>query len=151
MKVKRLFDLTVVIMAAAMVCAAVLMLSGTAYAAEHTHDGVTFQPWNSDNSLPTDRDEKYYLTKDVILSKFWEPPKGTINLCLNGHGIILKGNKTLFMLMIVMVMFILIYTTAETRRIIILPLRAAQGLRRTSAIRMIRGANQVSPVDILPV
>ena len=94
MKVKRLFDLTVVIMAAAIVCAVVLMLSGTAYAAEHTHDGVTFQPWNSDNSLPTDRDEKYYLTKDVILSKFWEPPKGTINLCLNGHGIILKGNKS---------------------------------------------------------
>ena len=94
MKVKRLFDLTVVIMAVAIVCAVVLMLSGTAYAAEHTHDGVTFQPWNSDNSLPTDRDEKYYLTKDVILSKFWEPPKGTINLCLNGHGIILKGNKS---------------------------------------------------------
>ncbi len=73
------------------------LLPATSLAAgtdEHnTHDGITFEPWESDNSLP-DTPGSYYLTKDVILTQdnpTWNVPEGTVNLCLNGHGIIGYG------------------------------------------------------------
>ncbi len=52
----------------------------------HTHDGVTFEPWDSDNSLPA-KCGNWYLTKDVTLTKTWDAPASTTNLCLNGHVI----------------------------------------------------------------
>ena len=57
----------------------------------HEHDGITFEKWTSDNSLPTEAGN-YVLTSDVILSNTWNAPSGTTNLCLNGHGILLTGN-----------------------------------------------------------
>ena len=51
----------------------------------HTHDGVSFQPWTSTDSLPTESGS-YYLTQNVTLSETWTVP-GTNNLCLNGHSI----------------------------------------------------------------
>ena len=56
----------------------------------HTHDGITFEPWTSTDSLPTTAGN-YYLTGDVALSSTWTVPGGTTNLCLNGHGIIRTG------------------------------------------------------------
>lgn len=52
----------------------------------HTHDGITFQPWDKTNSLPTAAGS-YYLIKDVTISEGWEPPRGETDLCLNGHEI----------------------------------------------------------------
>ena len=67
-----------------------LMPATTLAADEHnTHDGITFEPWESDNSLPSEPGS-YYLTKDVILTvsnPIWSVPMGTVNLCLNGYGI----------------------------------------------------------------
>ena len=57
----------------------------------HEHDGITFEKWTSDNSLPTEAGN-YVLTSDVTLSGTWNVPSGTTNLCLNGHGILLSGN-----------------------------------------------------------
>lgn len=45
----------------------------------------TFQAWESDNKLP-DKEGRYYLTKDVVISETWQPADGTV-LCLNGKTI----------------------------------------------------------------
>ena len=50
----------------------------------HTHEGVEFLPWGSDNSLPSSG--SYYLTKDVTLPGSWTCG-GTVDLCLNGHTV----------------------------------------------------------------
>ena len=52
----------------------------------HGHDGMIFEPWNSDSSLP-DSGGDYYLTRDVALSDTWTWSAGTLNLCLNGHTV----------------------------------------------------------------
>ena len=60
----------------------------------HTHDGITFKPWTSTDSLPI-TDGNYYLTEDVTMSKTWEVgEKITITLCLNGHGITANHNDS---------------------------------------------------------
>ena len=45
------------------------------------------------NSLPVDGPASYYLTQDVELTKTWEP-NAYITLCLNGHSITMKGDKS---------------------------------------------------------
>ena len=55
-------------------------------APSHTHDGITFQPWVSETSLPTRGN--YYLTSDVTLTGTWKIEHREIHLCLNGHSII---------------------------------------------------------------
>lgn len=57
----------------------------------HVHDGITFTPWSSTNSLPGTAGN-YYLSGDVSISSTWSVPSGTTNLCLNGHGIRMTGS-----------------------------------------------------------
>lgn len=65
-----------------------LVCCGAAAAETPIHvDGTTFQPWESDNSLPTIDGSSYYLTHDVDLIDTWTISSGTINLCLNGYVI----------------------------------------------------------------
>ena len=45
----------------------------------------SFRAWESDNKLP-DKEGRYYLTKDVVISETWQPADGTV-LCLNGKTI----------------------------------------------------------------
>ena len=64
-----------------------------------TVDGITFQPWEKNNKLPSSSDltdgvGSFYLTSDVTYSSYWNPPKGTINLCLNGHVINYTGTSS---------------------------------------------------------
>ena len=59
---------------------------------QHTHDDITFTPWESATSLPTVAGS-YYLTADVTLTSTWEVPNGVTNLCLNGYGIILGSYR----------------------------------------------------------
>ena len=60
---------------------------------------VDFEPWNSDNSLPTSTG-KYYLTKNVTLSAE-QPITGDVTLCLNGYkieaasGVTVNGTLTI--------------------------------------------------------
>ena len=59
---------------------------GAADIGDHkTHADVTFQPWTSGNSLPTEGN--YYLTQNVVLSK---TTVLTGTLCLNGYSISVK-------------------------------------------------------------
>ena len=61
----------------------------------HTHNGVTFDPWTSTDSLPASGD--YYLTADVTVSSMTVIHDGsTLNLCLNGHSILMTGNDGVF-------------------------------------------------------
>ena len=53
--------------------------------AEDADASKTFQAWESDNKLP-DKEGRYYLTKDVVISETWQPADGTV-LCLNGKTI----------------------------------------------------------------
>ena len=60
----------------------------------HFHDGVTFQPWNEDDSLPADDGYYYYLTKDVTLrNTAIIHVLSRMNLCLNGHSITITGTS----------------------------------------------------------
>lgn len=52
----------------------------------HTHDGVDFTAWESNNSLP-ETAGCYYLTQNVNLTGKWEVPGGETYLCLNGMTI----------------------------------------------------------------
>ncbi|MBR6029071.1 MAG: InlB B-repeat-containing protein [Clostridia bacterium] len=52
----------------------------------HQHDGITFEYWNGDGSLPTSAGS-YCLTRDVTLPDTWTWSGGMLNLCLNGHSI----------------------------------------------------------------
>ena len=52
----------------------------------HTHDGITFEPWTSTNSLPSTAGN-YYLTQDLTIYSEWRAPAGTTRICLNGHKI----------------------------------------------------------------
>ena len=58
----------------------------TAYAEDHTYDGITFDPWTSNNSLPATAGS-YFLENNVTLTSKWNVPAGTVNLCLNGKKI----------------------------------------------------------------
>ena len=59
---------------------------GAADIGDHTtHADVTFQPWTSGNSLPTEGN--YYLTQNVVLNK---TTVLTGTLCLNGYSISVK-------------------------------------------------------------
>ena len=55
------------------------------HTAEDADVSKTFQAWESDNKLP-DKEGRYYLTKDVVISETWQPADGTV-LCLNGKTI----------------------------------------------------------------
>ena len=61
----------------------------------HGHDDIFFVEWTSTNSLPTTAGN-YYLTDDVTISSSWNVPSGTTELCLNGHGIKMTGNGSVF-------------------------------------------------------
>ncbi|MBR5973956.1 MAG: InlB B-repeat-containing protein [Clostridiales bacterium] len=50
----------------------------------HVHDGITFETWDSGDSLPT-TPGNYVLAQDVTLTHAWTWQSGTLNLCLNGH------------------------------------------------------------------
>ncbi|MBQ1602151.1 MAG: InlB B-repeat-containing protein, partial [Ruminococcus sp.] len=52
----------------------------------HTHDGITFEPWTSTNSMPSTAGN-YYLTQDLTIHSEWRAPEGTTRICLNGHKI----------------------------------------------------------------
>lgn len=59
----------------------------------HQHDGITFEKWTSDNSLPTEAGN-YVLTSDVTLSGTWTV-SSNIRLCLNGKGITKNGGNVI--------------------------------------------------------
>ena len=67
----------------------------------HTHNigegesarTVTFTPWTSADSLPTEAGS-YYLTQDVTIGSTWDVPTGTVNLCLDGHGVRYTGSTS---------------------------------------------------------
>lgn len=63
-------------------------MSNPAYAGtkEHSHNDIQFDPWTSENELPSEPGN-YYLKNDVVLEEMWTTPEGTINLCLDGHVI----------------------------------------------------------------
>ena len=61
--------------------------------AAQTHDGITFEPWESTTSLPTSG--SYYLTDDVTVSSTTDV-SDTLNLCLNGHSVLMTGNAGVF-------------------------------------------------------
>ena len=63
----------------------------------HQHDGITFEKWTSDNSLPTEAGN-YVLTSDVTLSGTWTVPAGETNLCLAGHTIRQSGSGSVILL-----------------------------------------------------
>ena len=57
----------------------------------HTHEGWT----HLEDSLP-DTEGNYYLTKDISMSsENWIVPLGEINLCLNGHSIIMNTTESI--------------------------------------------------------
>ena len=58
----------------------------------HTHDEITFAPWESTDSLPADAGS-YVLTDDVTVSATWAVPAGETNLCLNGKTINANGGN----------------------------------------------------------
>ena len=62
---------------------------------KHIVDGVIFEPWTNNVSLPTTVGN-YYLDADVIISSTWNVPAGATptNLDLNGHVIELADGKT---------------------------------------------------------
>ena len=62
-------------------------------AVAHTHDNITFQPWSSNNNLPASGN--YYLTGNVTVSST-TTVSGTLNLCLNGYGILQTGNYRVY-------------------------------------------------------
>lgn len=60
-----------------------------AQSAAHKHDDVTFEPWESNNSLPTESGN-YFLKEDVTLTNPypWTVGAGkSVKLCLNGHSV----------------------------------------------------------------
>lgn len=63
----------------------------------HQHDGITFDKWTSDNSLPTAAGN-YVLTSDVTLSGTWTVPEGETNLCLAGYTIRQSGSGSVILL-----------------------------------------------------
>ncbi|MEE0857170.1 MAG: hypothetical protein U0L58_07740 [Ruminococcus sp.] len=63
----------------------------------HEHDGITFEKWTSDNSLPTEAGN-YVLTSDVTLSGTWTVPEGETNLCLAGYTIRQSGSGSVILL-----------------------------------------------------
>ena len=64
---------------------------------QHQHDGITFDKWTSDNSLPTEAGN-YVLTSDVTLSGTWTVPAGETNLCLAGYTIRQSGSGSVIQL-----------------------------------------------------
>ena len=60
---------------------------------EHIVDGVIFEPWEDDDSLP-ETAGNYYLATDVEISSTWDVPTGATptNLDLNGH--VIKADTT---------------------------------------------------------
>ncbi len=52
----------------------------------HIHDGITYEPWTSTNSMPSTAGN-YYLTQDLTIHSEWRAPEGTTRICLNGHKI----------------------------------------------------------------
>ena len=64
---------------------------------QHQHDGITFDKWTSDNSLPTEAGN-YVLTSDVTLSGTWTVPEGETNLCLAGYTIRQSGSGSVILL-----------------------------------------------------
>lgn len=74
-------------------------VTGTERVTAHVHDmsencgneqALTFTEWSNPDAMP-DTPGNYYLTTDVTIPegqyKRWIVPKGTTNLCLNGHTI----------------------------------------------------------------
>ena len=59
--------------------------------ASHTHNDVTFAPWEDTTSLPASG--SYYLTADVTLDEYVMIEE-TLDLCLNGHTVTLAGDDT---------------------------------------------------------
>ena len=57
----------------------------------HTHNDITFEPWESTTTLPDSG--SYYLTADVTLTEF-VMIEDTLDLCLNGHNVTLAGENT---------------------------------------------------------
>ncbi|MBQ6420441.1 MAG: leucine-rich repeat protein, partial [Clostridia bacterium] len=62
-------------------------------AEEIVHDGITFQPWRSTDSLPNSGN--YYLTGDVAVANR-TVPNGTLNLDLNGYTVTMSGSDAIF-------------------------------------------------------
>ena len=60
------------------------------FADGHTHDEVTFEPWENPFELPNSGN--YYLATDVEVGSTWKPSNNT-RLCLNGHGIRMTGTN----------------------------------------------------------
>ena len=63
--------------------------NGSALCAGCAHTDVAYEAWESETTLPTSGN--YYLTKDVTLSAQTRV-SGTLNLCLNGHTVSIKGD-----------------------------------------------------------
>ena len=82
-------------------------LCGTSHTCANTQDSEhTFTEWTdalaqerygagstAANSLPVNGPASYYLTQDVELTETWKPD-AYITLCLNGHSITMKGDRS---------------------------------------------------------
>lgn len=79
-----------ILLTLAMVVTMMPAMSMSAFANEsHEHDGVTFEAWTANDSLPSDAGN-YYLTENVTLTQNAKITK-MINICLNGKVIYLNG------------------------------------------------------------
>ena len=61
----------------------------------HSHDGITFDKWNSTDALPTSGD--YYLANDIVINKGNSDITLTDNLrlCLNGKTVTIISNSSI--------------------------------------------------------
>lgn len=62
---------------------------------DSSHADITWQAWTSATSLPT-TSGKYYLTKDVTVTKETNLPSEILYICLNGHTITATNNSRIF-------------------------------------------------------
>ena len=62
------------------------------YIQVHEHNNIDFTAWTSTTSLPTVAGN-YYLTENVMLGNTWTTPTGLVNLCLNGHNIVISSTQ----------------------------------------------------------
>ena len=67
-----------------------ILIGGPETPAHADHDGISFEPWSSTDSLPG-TEGSYYLANDVTISSTWNVPAGETHLCLCGHNIIRTG------------------------------------------------------------
>ncbi len=69
-------------------CSIFTPVTAKAEGGTHTHNGITFQPWTSTDSMP--ESGNYYLENDVVLPGDWTI-ENDLRICLNGHSVTMGG------------------------------------------------------------